>query len=229
MAPYQPKPYQLATWNPERDLWETGMEDIFGHSDVYSETWPASGMTLNGVAYELPTWAPHTDDSESSYSANDETLLLTPVASEGTKPSNTMGVARRLTTGQVFLTNQIVTLCGLDPSEKLLRTPCAAEAEGGPRNPERPGSTMRLSDQVREEAGRGLLLPTPAAMNPNDGESLESWEARRARVKLTAKNGNGFGKPLAIAALELAPTGDPTPRLYVDGKPCEEPPLPLPN
>jgi hypothetical protein len=59
-------------------------------------------------------------------------LLMTPVASEGIKPSNTMGVARRQTTGQVFLTNQIVTLCGLDPSEKLLPTPEAKLGSSGP-------------------------------------------------------------------------------------------------
>ena len=49
------------------------------------------------------------------------------------------------------------------------------------------------------------LLPTPAAMNPNDGESTETWLARRERVKLTAKNGNGMGMPLAIA-VQLLPT-----------------------
>ena len=49
------------------------------------------------------------------------------------------------------------------------------------------------------------LLPTPAAMNPNDGEGTASWLARRERVKLTANNGNGMGMPLAIA-VQLLPT-----------------------
>jgi hypothetical protein len=49
-------------------------------------------------------------------------------------------------------------------------------------------------------AGTGSgLLPTPAAGNPNDGEGLDSWQARRERVKLAKSNGNGFGMPLAIA------------------------------
>ena len=39
----------------------------------------------------------------------------------------------------------------------LLRTPCAAEAAGGPRNPNRPGATMRLSDQIREEMEAGVI------------------------------------------------------------------------
>lgn len=40
-------------------------------------------------------------------------------------------------------------------SPGLLRTPAAAEAEGGPRDRNRPGATMRLSDQIREEMDDG--------------------------------------------------------------------------
>ena len=50
------------------------------------------------------------------------------------------------------------------------------------------------------------LLPTPAAGNFNDGESLESWEARRQRNLAKGINGNGQGTPLAIAAQQLLPT-----------------------
>ena len=49
------------------------------------------------------------------------------------------------------------------------------------------------------------LLPTPAAANPNDGESVETWEARRQRTKERVGNGNGFGTPLSIA-VQLLPT-----------------------
>ena len=112
-------PAPLATWNPARDAWETGEISLLcGHSDVFSETWPTSGSMRSGVAYERPTWEPATSDSACSSSHGGETpLLMTPVAAEGTKPSNSMGVERRRKTGQVFLTNQIVTLCGLDPTE----------------------------------------------------------------------------------------------------------------
>ena len=50
------------------------------------------------------------------------------------------------------------------------------------------------------------LLPTPAAGNFNDGESLESWEARRQANLAKGINGNGQGTPLAIAAQQLLPT-----------------------
>jgi hypothetical protein len=61
----QPKP--LATWNPTRGIWETETFDLLSeHSEPYSETWPTSGMTRNGQAYELPTPEPHTAASECS-------------------------------------------------------------------------------------------------------------------------------------------------------------------
>lgn len=39
----------------------------------------------------------------------------------------------------------------------------------------------------------------------NDGESVESWSARRERIKATGINGNGMGMPLPIA-VQLLPT-----------------------
>ena len=57
---------QLATWNPTRDCWETTQQgSLFSElSDVFSETWPRSGSIRSGVAFELPTWAPATAESE---------------------------------------------------------------------------------------------------------------------------------------------------------------------
>lgn len=62
-----------------------------------------------------------------------------------------------------------------------------------------------------ENAQARLTWPTPAAANPNDGEDLATWLARRERLKETAKNGNGCGTPLAIA-IRMWPT--PTARDY---------------
>lgn len=47
--------------------------------------------------------------------------------------------------------------------------------------------------------------PTPSATNPNEGESLESWEARRAEQIAKNQNGNGMGTPLGVA-VRLWPT-----------------------
>ena len=50
-------PRPLARWNSVRDVWEEEATGLFcEHSDAYSETWPTSGMTRGGMAFELPTW-----------------------------------------------------------------------------------------------------------------------------------------------------------------------------
>lgn len=49
------------------------------------------------------------------------------------------------------------------------------------------------------------LLSTPAACNPNDGETPETWLRRRDDVKDRVGNGNGMGMPLSIA-VQLLPT-----------------------
>jgi hypothetical protein len=65
----------------------------------------------------------------------------------------------------------------------------------------RSGIAYRLLVLARRTSGIGSSSwPTPAACNPNDGEPLEKWLERREKVKLTAKNGNGMGTPLSIAA-----------------------------
>jgi hypothetical protein len=66
------------------------------------------------------------------------------------------------------------------------------------------------------------LLPTPWASQFNDGESLESWEARNASLRESWSNrkhpngnGNGMGTPLAIAVKQLMRT--PTAQLASNG------------
>ena len=81
------------------------------------------------------------------------------------------------------------------PDLTLLPTPTASDANG-------PGAHGTGGADLRTAV---KLLPTPAAMNPNDGEGTASWLARRERVKLTANNGNGMGMPLTIA-VQLLPT-----------------------
>lgn len=130
----------LATWNPERDCWETGVEDIFGHSDVFSETWPTSGMTRNGVAYALPTWAPPITDSASSSSPP---VLPTVTASEATgpgHPDSKKGGANLRTVVSV------------------LPTPRATRGGSSTETVERLTGDLMLPSAVH-------LLPTPTAMD----------------------------------------------------------------
>lgn len=85
----------------------------------------------------------------------------------------------------------------------LLLTPTANLGDnGGSQHPDKRkdgGHGPTLADQIEH------LLPTPTASNPNDGEDLASWEARRQRNKAKNMNGNGNGTPLSIA-VRLLPT-----------------------
>lgn len=67
----------IATWNPARGVWETTQVNLLcGHSEPYLETWPTSGIAVNGSVFELPMQVHHITVSESS-------LLRSPTASQG--------------------------------------------------------------------------------------------------------------------------------------------------
>jgi hypothetical protein len=138
-------PKQFATYDRDTSSWRMSGDTYLWDSGTYSGTWPDSGMTRSGVSLELPQPAHLTDESGCS------SLLMTPVAAEGTKPSNTMGIARRLSTGQLFLTNQIVSLCGLDPSEAGDHTPPASAAGSGSPDAQLPGQ-LSILDAMGESA-----------------------------------------------------------------------------
>ena len=46
------------------------------------------------------------------------------------------------------------------------------------------------------------MWPTASASVANDGESMESWEARKARNLAKHTNGNGMGTPLTVATMQ---------------------------
>lgn len=189
-----PKQHQLATWNQERDCWETGVEDIFGHSDVYSETWPTSGMTANGVAYELPTWAPPTPDTGSSSSPPEEMLLKTPTSQLAINGGSQHPDKRKAGGHGPTLADEV---------EHLLPTVTTQDAAFSGA-----GFGPSLGQIVRE-----ALLPTPTVGMTQGGSRTRS--------------GSRSGELLLPGVAESI--GDRTSLLFVDGKPCEEPPLPLPN
>src|SRR5687767_13136505 len=47
-------------------LSRTCEDSLFGESIAFSETWPTSGMTRSGRAYERPTWVPRIAELASS-------------------------------------------------------------------------------------------------------------------------------------------------------------------
>ena len=178
-----PKP--IATWNTARDAWETPQtEGLFcEHLAVYSETFPTSGMTANGVAYELPTWEPHTDGSGSSsllptVTTSDTngpgrhgvggmdlrttvSLLPTPVAQpSGNTPENHL---RKKPGRQIVTDLSIIVENGLlATGGKLLPSPRASEGEkGGPNMRGSKGDLMLSSAVTRLGVAPPPMQPAP--------------------------------------------------------------------
>ena len=91
----------LVWWNSSRDCWEGEQMDLLsGRQAVWSETWPAAGMTRNGVLSALPTSVPLTSESGSS-------LLATPQANLGSCGGSQTPEKRRAGGHSVSLADQI--------------------------------------------------------------------------------------------------------------------------
>jgi hypothetical protein len=156
-VPTVPRP--IASWNPERDVWESEVMDLFsGLSDVYSETFPSSGSMRNGSVYERPTSAHLTDGSACSSSPG---LLPTPVASDTANAPGAEKIAERSEHSR-----------GVKLSEHLLRTPTAQLAvNGGSQHPDKRkagGHGPTLADEVEH------LLPTPSVADGMGGHLTRS-------------------------------------------------------
>lgn len=104
----------IATWNRARGVWETTQVNLLcGHSEPWSETWPTSGMAVNGSVFELPMQMPRTTDSESL-------LLRSPKASEGS--GGALGEAEALRRGNtVGVRDQVMDLVA-SQGQKVSRT-----------------------------------------------------------------------------------------------------------
>jgi hypothetical protein len=213
-------------WNTVRGAWEKiGTENLLcGHLELFSQTWQTSGMTVNGLVYELPMQEPLTTVSESSSSPT----LATPKARDWSPEGYEAGLRRgtpQLGTQIKALGNGVYDI----PEDSMLRTPSAIEGQGGAISEKKSREKNRML-QVRDQmaqlaAENGLkvsdaiakdLLPTPALGHiRNYDEPVEDYLARRKKME----DGEYKGMPgvsLGVALrMELFPT--PIVRDYKDG------------
>ena len=165
------KQQAIATWNPDKDYWETPQTDIFGHSVAYSETLPKSGMTRNGQLFELATSGERTTAPESS-------LLPTPVAQpSGNSPEEHL--RKKPGRKQVTDLSIIVENGLLETGGRLLPTPKASDGVmGRPRTSGRPIEKSTFLGTIV------TLLPTPKSNDWRDNNSPS--ENNRHSPALTA-------------------------------------------
>ena len=192
-------------WNTAKKIWQHSTDaHLFALWAPWLETWPTSGMTVNGRVYELPTPERHTTDSESLSSHT----LPTPTATDykggnmhedaaygwekrgWSSPNLSEGVAR------VFV-------------ESRLPTPTTQDGKnnGGPSQFDR--NTPPLNTQV-------LMLPTTRTSMKN-GATKKELDAGNPKFRLETVTDWGKYQP-AIQRWEEVLDRPAPPPTKPDGK-----------
>ena len=163
-------PEPIAKWNPNRDCWESleSLDLLSEHSDVYSETFPSSGMTRNGLVYELRMPAHLMDDSESL-------LLPTPTAMNPNATEDIENWLARRERVKATSANGNGFGMPLGVAVRLLPTPVASE---GTKATNRQNAAQKaktgqvwltnVAHTIREQSG--------ASTNPPSGGGSPLWE-----------------------------------------------------
>jgi DNA (cytosine-5)-methyltransferase 1 len=156
-------PKQIAEWNTELKLWTNSKgNQLLELWEPFLATWPKSGMTQNGLAFELPTLEQRTNDSESLSSP----ILRTPAASEAERGHQTESVARARG-GQVTLSGQM---------KELFPTPIVSDWKNGISSP---GYGMNLPMTAKS------LLPTTRVSMANGPTQKEIKEGNpKSRIEV---------------------------------------------
>lgn len=178
----------FAFYDPDSSCWRTSQGTFLSGSDEFSETWPPSGMTRGGCAYELPMWEHPTGGRGSSL------LLKTPTAQLAVNGGSQHPNKRKAGGHGPTLADEV---------EHLLPTPTAY----GSNQSASEGAVVRPSlDQV----ARTALLPTPRA--------TRGGSATETTYLLDGKERNGASTDLPLAdglqpwdvPLPLPPSPDAT-------------------
>jgi len=159
---------QIAVWNTDLKLWTKPNEVLFSeHLELFSATWPTSGMTQNGVAYELAMQVPRINDSESLLSQDLVCKVSVPTPTVSDTSFDKPGLMRTVTktapnrgVGLPLWANRIAT-------QFYLPTPTTRDYKDGSQPHERDGK-VQTDTVARAVFNSGeVILPTPTT-NGND-------------------------------------------------------------
>lgn len=150
----------LASFDPDTSSWRTSQLSLLGGLDEFSETWPRSGMTRNGTAYQRVPLAPLTGGIASG-------LWRTPQARGGDRRGAQNGSERLAQGHSMGLSEQIV-------SPETWPTPRASDAKGA--GDWRKPSTQKMADKSYLGATVVLEAQTPGGqLNPTWVEWLQGF------------------------------------------------------
>lgn len=174
-----PKP--IMEWNTSKKIWMLSQEEcLFGRWELFSGTWPTSGMMRNGVVYELPMQVHHTTGSESS--------LLPTLKARDSQPEGYEAGLRR---SQPQLGTIVKAVVDGDSrvADNLLPTPNTMEHREV-KSPEEiaelkersPGGYRNLREVVINELPEDSLLRTPSVTDGTGGAISETQARQRGRM-----------------------------------------------
>lgn len=169
-AGYGPNsPGAFAYFVPDSCSWRTCQGWLFGDSEAWSPTWPKSFTWDGAFAWQLPTWAPPTTESDFS------SLLPTPTASDdGKTPEAHRAMKARLPgTPRTRITSlAVLARAGFrQPAGPLLPTPHANASTGAGRQGRDGGENLQTavarigaSTAPPSSDGNDSSAPLPAQM-----------------------------------------------------------------
>lgn len=160
-------PRQFAFYDHDSSCWRTWPAISLWGSEPFSGTWPRSGTTRDGAAFELPTSAPRTAATGCSSSP----LLPTPAAQEPGGTVEQYHDRLRKADGREPTFTPLSMLV-----QTLLPTPTVNDSRGG-----RNMTSGRSDPDSKHHDGMTLtdwcrLLPTPTARDWKDGPPCEAVE-----------------------------------------------------
>ena len=174
----QSTPVSLASFDPGTSSWRTSQLSLLGGSELFSETWPRSGMTRSGTAFQLAPLAPLTAATGPGLSPT----WGTPTARDWKDTGDMTNVPVNGLLGRQVL--QWPT-----PTAWLGRRP--SQSTGNAERFLDPARSNELSDAVAASGTSGSLNPTWVEWLmgfPLGWTVCEAWETRLSR---RSRNGSG--------------------------------------
>lgn len=162
---------QFASYDQDTSSWKTCQQSLLEGSTLYSGRWPKSGTIRSGAACERPMLVLRIDESGGSAWPTPAFTDYKGQSADPSKRNRTLDVAESWPT----------------PTSKDQDSSGAA----GYSTASGRHSGTKLTDASR-------AWPTPDARVMNDGETPETFDARRRRLKAKGINGNGAGLRLTV-------------------------------
>lgn len=225
----------LAFYDPDSSCWRTSQATFPWEPPPCLETLPASGMTLAGVLYGLPTSEPATDAPDCSSlptpratrggSATETVELLGPYLPTPTVADDMGTTYRNPRASANFETHHAVTLAQV-AYKRFLPTPEASDGTGGRRSAELGGqrpSGAKRSISLATALHHGSLLPTPTTEPATgNGHARNLGSEARMLPTPTRRDHKGHNQRHDETCLTGALTAPPSPDTP---PPSDDPPL----